>query len=110
MKELGRVVRTEKEKELSDLQSKSQKLKSDMAKLVKANMEYQEKIDSMGELKRQSNINIWNQEKVEKHRDELLLELKLLQQVRPSYVLCNMLFVFTSVFFSFDIRRKSSCK
>ncbi len=89
MKELGRV-RTEKEKELSDLQSKSEKLESDMAKLAKENKEYQEKVDSMGALKRQSSIDMWNQQKVEKHRDKLFLELKQLQQVSPSYVLCNV--------------------
>ncbi len=56
-----------------------------MATLVSENKAYEKKVHFMGELKRQSNIDIWNQQKVEKHRDKLQKELQQLQQVRRSY-------------------------
>ncbi len=56
-----------------------------MATLVSENKAYQEKVHSMGELKWESNIDIWNQQKVEKHRDKLQKELQQLQEVRLSY-------------------------
>jgi len=85
-KELEATLARKKEavKEVRYLRSKAENLESEMATLVSENKAYEEKVHSMGELKRQSNIDIWNQQKVEKHRDKLQKELQQLEQVRLS--------------------------
>ena len=84
-------------------------------KLAKANekMETDNKqlrleVSELLQWKKKSNIDIWNKHKWEKQRDNVMAELKQLQQVWPSRppppaftsLLPNMLFVFICVFFS----------